>query len=164
VLEYSTWALAFCGKLDQAQALAARWKKLRPLDTVVNQISLPTLQALIQIRRGNSREAIEILQPVIRYERAAGFRCMFLRGLTYLSLSDGKAASAELQKILNNRGLDSTSYLYPLAHLYLGRAAKLEGDLAKSRKAYQDFFVLWKDADSDVPILKEARTEYAKLP
>jgi tetratricopeptide (TPR) repeat protein len=163
VLDNSTWALGFCGKLDQAEKLAAEWKSLHPLNTVVNQISLPTQQALIEIRRGNNREAIEILQPVIPYERAAGFRCMYVRGLAYLSLSNSQAASAEFQKIIDNRGLDVVSLLYPLSHLNLGRAARLEGDLAKGRKAYQDFLALWKDADPDIPILKEAKAEYAKL-
>ena len=163
VLNHSAWALGFCGKLDQAEKLAAEWKNLRPLDSVVNRISLPTQQALIEIRRGNYREAIDILQPVIPYERAAGFRCMYVRGLAYLSLSNGQAASAEFQKIVDNRGLDVVSPLYPLSYLNLGRAAKLEGDLAKSRKAYQDFLALWKDADPDIPILKDARAEYAKL-
>jgi tetratricopeptide (TPR) repeat protein len=163
VLDTSTWALGYCGKLDQAEKLAAEWKNLRPLDTVVTRISLPTQQALIETRRGNNREAIEILQPVIPYERAAGFKSMYVRGLAYLSLSDGRAASAEFQKISDNRGLDVMSLLYPLSYLNLGRAARLEGDLAKSRKAYQNFLALWKEADPDIPILKEARAEYAKL-
>jgi len=163
VLDNSTWALAFCGKFDQAESLAADWEQLRPLATSVNQISLPTLRAAIQIQRHNNSRAIEIMQPVIPYERALGFRCMSVRGLAYLGLGDGKAAMAEFEKILNNRGLDPLSIYYPLAHLGLGRAAKLEGDLPKSRKAYQDFFALWKDADPDIPILKEAKAEYEKL-
>ncbi len=163
VLDNSTWALALCGKFDQAESLAMDWKQLRPLATSVDQISLPTLRSAIQVQSNNNSRAIEIMQPVITYERALGFRCMFVRGLAYLGLSDGKAATAEFLKISNNRGLDPLSIYYPLAQLYLGRAAKLEGNLAKSRKAYQDFFALWKDADPDIPILKEAKTEYERL-
>jgi serine/threonine protein kinase/tetratricopeptide (TPR) repeat protein len=163
VLDNSTWALAFCRKFDQAESLASDWNQLRPLATSVNQVSLPTLHAAIQIQRGNNSRAIEIMQAVIPYERTLGFRCMFVRGLAYLGLNDGKSASSEFQRVLDSRGLDPFSIYYPLAHLCLGRAAKLQGDLAKSRKAYQDFFALWKDADPDTPILKEAKAEYAKL-
>jgi tetratricopeptide (TPR) repeat protein len=163
VLDNSTWALAFCGKFDQAESLATDWKQLRPLATSVNQILLPTLRAAIQVQRKDNRQAIEIMQPVIPYERAIGFRCMVVRGLAYLGLGDGKAATAEFEKISNNRGLDPLSIYYPLAQFHLGRAAKLEGNLEKSRRAYQDFLALWKDADPDIPILKAAKAEYEKL-
>jgi serine/threonine protein kinase len=76
---------------------------------------------------------------------------------------EAKAASAEFQKILDHRGLAPLDIRFPMAYLYLGRSAKLEGDLAKSRKAYQDFLALWKDADPEIPILKEAKAEYEKL-
>jgi len=88
---------------------------------------------------------------------------MFLSGQAYLGLGDGRAASAEFQKILDHRGLAPLDIRYPIAYLYLGRSARLEGDLAKSRKAYEDFLALWKDADHDIPILKEAIIEYEKL-
>ena len=88
---------------------------------------------------------------------------MFVLGLAYLGMKDGKAAMIEFQKILNNRGLDPLSMGYPLAHLNVGRASKLDGEIEKSRKAYQDFFSFWKGADPDIPILKEAKAEYAKL-
>jgi len=117
----------------------------------------------MELHRGNHDKAIQILMPVLPYERAAGFNAMFLRGQAYLGLGDGKSVAAEFQKIVNNRGLDSLSIFYPLAYLNLGRAARLEGDMAKSRKAYQDFFALWKDADPDIPILKEAKAEYEML-
>ena len=88
---------------------------------------------------------------------------MFLRGQAYLGLGDGKAASAEFQKILDHRGLAPLDIRYPMAYLYLGRSAKMEGALAKSRKVYEDFLALWKDADPDIPILKGAHAEYEKL-
>jgi hypothetical protein len=84
-------------------------------------------------------------------------------GLAYLRLKAGNEAAAEFQKMLENRGQAPLLALYPLAGLGLARAAALTGDLSKSRKAYQDFLALWKDADSDIPILQEAKQEYAKL-
>ena len=87
----------------------------------------------------------------------------YTRGQAYLKLRKGAEAAAEFQKILDHRGWDPISYLYPLAHLGLARAAALTGDVAGSRKAYQDFLALWKDADADLPILIEAKKEYAAL-
>jgi tetratricopeptide (TPR) repeat protein len=126
-------------------------------------IWIPIIQASTELERRNFQNAIDLLQPVIRYERAVEFRAMTLRGRAYLGLSDGKAAMAEFEKILNNRGLAPLSIYYPLAHVYLARAARLAGDTSRSKKAYQDFLALWKDADPDIPILKEARAEYEKL-
>ena len=88
---------------------------------------------------------------------------MFVRGEAYLRLGDGAKAAAEYRKILDNRGINITSPLYPLARLGSGRAYALQGDKTKAKAAYQDFFAMWEDADSDVPILKEAKAEYAKL-
>jgi eukaryotic-like serine/threonine-protein kinase len=94
---------------------------------------------------------------------AVNYWPMHVRGEAFLRVHDGAKSAAEYQKILDHRGLSPTSPLYSLAHLGLGRAYALQGDTAKARTAYQDFFVLWKDADSDVPILKQAKAEYAKL-
>ncbi len=115
------------------------------------------------MRCGSAAQAIEQLQPVSRYEAAAEFWPQYLRGLAYLNLKRGAEAAAEFQKILDHRGESPLSPLYPLAHLGLARAAALAGDTAKSRKAYEDFFALWKDADTDIPILQQARQEYEKL-
>lgn len=117
----------------------------------------------MELRRGHFGKAVQILMPVLPYERAAGFDAMFLRGQAYLGLGDGKSAAVEFEKIVNNRGLDSLSVFYPLAYLNLGRAAKLLGDIPRSRKAYQDFFALWNDADPDLPVCIEAKAEYEKL-
>ncbi len=157
-------AFALSGRFDEAESLANEWKKMqRPLATVPNKITYPIMQAGIQLQRKNYANVIRILQPVTPYERAGGFSAMFLRGQAYLGLGEGKSAAAEFQKMVDNRGLSSLDVRYPLAYFYLGRAAKLEGDIAKSRKAYQDFLALWKDADPDIPVLKEARAEYEKL-
>jgi len=163
VLEFSAEALACCGRFPEAEALAEERKNLSPLDTRVNKIWLPTLHAFIQYQQHNYSQAIDILRPVLPLERGLGFRPMYIRGLAYLRLGDEKAAAAEFEKITNNRGRNPLSPYFPLAHLQLARAAKLGGDVTRSRKAYQDFFALWKDADPDIPILKEAMTEYAKL-
>jgi eukaryotic-like serine/threonine-protein kinase len=88
---------------------------------------------------------------------------VYLRGESYLAAKDGSAAITEFQKILDHSGVVGNEPIGPLAHLGLGRAYALSGDSAKAKTAYQDFFALWKNADPDVPILKEAKAEYAKL-
>lgn len=90
-------------------------------------------------------------------------RPAYVRGLAYLRGRAGAEAMAEFQKIIAHRGVVAVSALYPLAHLGLARAAALFGDTAKSRKAYEDFFALWKDADPDIPVLQQAKQEYDKL-
>jgi hypothetical protein len=87
----------------------------------------------------------------------------YLRGEAYLQLHKGKEATAEFQKLLDHRGIVLNFPLGALAHLGLGRGSALQGDNAKARTAYQDFFALWKDADRDIPILMAAKSEYAKL-
>jgi hypothetical protein len=88
---------------------------------------------------------------------------VFIRGQAYLAAHSGTAAAAEFQKFLDYRGITINFPLGALAHLQLGRAYALSGNTAKARTAYQDFFALWKDADPDIPILKEAKAEYAKI-
>ena len=87
----------------------------------------------------------------------------YVRGQAFLRQKDGAKAAAEFQNILDHRGLEPTSELYPLAHLNLARAYTMQGDMTKARTAYQDFFAIWKDADEDLPILREAKAEYGKL-
>ncbi len=113
-------------------------------------------------------EAVQLLEALRPYEfgtgpRATGATPVFLRGMAYLKLHDGAKAAAEFQRILDHRGAVGFGLEYPLAHLNLGRAYALQGDAAKAKTAYQDFFAAWKDADPDLPILKTARTEYDKL-
>jgi tetratricopeptide (TPR) repeat protein len=163
---YSAYALALCGKLDQAELLAEEWKKtIRPLDTVENKMRYPVLQAQIQLLRKNYGNAIQILQPVLQYERGSGsgWYARYVRAQAYLGLGDNKAAAVEFQKILDHRGFSPLYVIYPLSHLYLGRALNRQGDKTRARIAYQNFFALWKDADPDIPIWKEAQAEYAKL-
>ncbi len=103
------------------------------------------------IRGTNHAQTIQLLQSAARYDRIGDYWPQHLRGQAYW-LSTRAEAAAEFQKTLDRRRLATTSFLYPLAHLGLTRAAVLTGDSAKARKAYQDFLALWKDADPDIPI------------
>ena len=94
----------------------------------------------------------------------AEFVPVYVRGEAYLAAHRGKEAVTEFQKILDHRGIVLNEPIGALAHLQLGRAYAMQGDTAKARSAYQDFLTLWKDADPDIPILKQAKAEYAKLP
>jgi len=105
------------------------------------------------------------LRPAGRFElgNIAGFWLTYIRGEVYLRQKSGNDAAAAFQKIIDHRGIEPISPLYPLAHLGLARASVLSGDTAKARKEYQDFLALWKDADADLPVLQQAKDEYAKL-
>jgi len=156
-------SLALCGDIAQFQSYLDELAKTRPKDTLNNAIWIPTVRAILEIRHGNDAHAIELLQEANGYGGAGFFWPDYMRGQAYLGEHKGAEAAAEFQRILDHRGWDPSSPLYPLAHLGLARAAVLQGDTAKARKAYQDFFALWKDADPDLPILVEAKKEYEKL-
>jgi serine/threonine protein kinase/tetratricopeptide (TPR) repeat protein len=156
-------ALALCGDAAQAQAQNDEAVKRYPKNTLVNEVYSPLIRAAIDLQRGNRTQAIQMLQAVSRYEGVSFYYQNYLRGQAYLGEGKGAEAAREFQTILDHRGWSPLSPLYPLAHLGLARAATLAGDMAKSRKAYQDFFALWKDADTDIPILIEAKKEYEKL-
>jgi tetratricopeptide (TPR) repeat protein len=153
---------ALCGD-SQAQSLIDELAKQRPSDTIVNGIWLPSIRAAVELQRGNVSGAIDQLQPVLRYEGAAGFWPQYIRGQAFLKLNKGTEAATEFQKILDQRGQDPISVLCPLADIGLARAAALNGDESTSRKAYEDFLAVWKDADPDLSILRQARLELAKL-
>lgn len=156
-------AMALCGEPGKAQTYADEGAKQFPTNTLVNAVWLPAIRAAIEMRRKNPAQAIRLLQSANRYDRVGLFFPEYLRGQAYLAQGAGGEAAAEFQKILDRRGLAPLSVLYPLAHLGIARAAVLQGDPAKARTAYQNFFVLWKDADPDLPILIEAKAEYEKL-
>ena len=156
-------SLALCGEAARAQALLDEAVKLYPKHTIVNEINLPLIRAALELQRGNRTQAIQILQAANRYESVSNFYQNYLRGQAYLGERNGAVAASEFQKILDHRGWAPTSPLYSLAHLGLARAAMLQGDMAKARKSYQDFFALWKDADTDLPVLIEAKKEYEKV-
>ncbi len=158
-------ALATAGDAAQASALADEISKEFPVDTFVVNVWVPSIRAQVEIGRGHPEKAIVLLQPATGYEFGWPARLMpsYVRGQAYLQMHKGKEAAEQFQNILNRRGICGTIPTCSLAHLGLGRARALSGDNAGARTAYQDFFALWKDADPDVPILKEAKAEYAKL-
>jgi tetratricopeptide (TPR) repeat protein len=158
-------AFARAGDSARAEALAAEITKERPSDTIANVYVLPTIRAAVELDRNNPGKALEILQPVQPYDlsNVRGMLSAYERGQAYLQLRQGNEAAAEFQKLLDHPGVVLNSVLGALAHLQLGRAYAVAGDAGKARAAYQDFFALWKDADPDIPILKQAKAEYAKL-
>ena len=165
-------ALARAGDATQAAKIADELVKRYPEDTLVSTYWLPSIRASIEISRNNPEKALEILQAVGPYEFGApapspNVQAMmyptYVRAQAYLAMKKGKEAAAEYQKIIDRRTLVANFITGPLAHLGLGRAYALAGDNAQAKTAYQDFFALWKDADPDVPILKDAKAEYAKL-
>jgi eukaryotic-like serine/threonine-protein kinase len=105
------------------------------------------------------------LRPASRFDLGGdlNFWPIYVRSLVQQRAKEGKEASAEFQKIIDHHGINPTTPEYALAHVGLARAYALQGDTAKARTAYQDFFALWKDADADIPILQQAKSEYAKL-
>ena len=167
-------ALARAGDTAGAEKLAAELDKTFPLDTLVQRYWLPTIRAAVALQRKDPNRAVELLkvastielgQPVVLIV----YLCpAYLRGEAYLMLHDGNRAAAEFQKFIDHYGLVGNFQWGALARLGLARAyaldvAKDPAARDKARAAYQDFLTLWKDADPDIPILKEAKAEYAKL-
>jgi eukaryotic-like serine/threonine-protein kinase len=142
-----------------------------PEDTVVQFSYLPTIKALEEINLGNPVKAVEILETARPYELGSPSNIsmslsmypVYVRGLAYLSAKHGTEAATEFQKILTHRGIVQTELIGGLARLGLARAYAIQGDTSKARAGYRDFLTLWKDADPDVPILKQSKAEYAKL-
>jgi len=161
--------LARTGDAPRAKALGEELEKTYPTNTLMKLYWLPTINAAIEVSKNNSSEALVDLEPAAPYELGqAGVFINYLypayvRGQIYLLAHNGTAAAAEFQKLLDHRGIVGNFVTGALAHLQIGRAYAMAGDTAKAKAAYQDFFVLWKDADPDIPILKEAKAEYAKL-
>ena len=158
-------ALARAGDTVGAEKLAAELEKTSPLDTMVQRYWLPTIRASVALERNDPNRAIELLKVVspIELGDAGNLLPVYLRGEAYLMLHDGNRAAAEFQKFIDHRGLVTNFPWGALARLGLARAYAMQGDTAKARAAYQDFLILWKDADPDIPILKAAKAEYAKL-
>jgi tetratricopeptide (TPR) repeat protein len=157
-------ALAFAGDTARAQGLADELARRFPEDTIVQFSYLPTIHAQLALSRNDSSKAIEALQTAAPYELGSGgLYPVFVRGEAHLAVHQGSEAAPEFQKILDHRGIVLNSPIGALAHLGLARAYVLQGDTAKAKSAYQDFFALWKDADPDIPILKQAKAEYEKL-
>jgi eukaryotic-like serine/threonine-protein kinase len=154
--------LALAGETKKALVEAGDVAKRRPDDVLTQNVTVPALQAIVALNSGDATKAIELLKPANAYDKAQT-GVPYVRGPAYLKAGQGLEAALEFQKILALRNHAPSDPLMSLAHLGLGRAYALRHDFQKSRTAYQDFFALWKDADPDVPILKEAKAEYAKL-
>ena len=170
------FALALSGDSSRSQALAEDLSRRFREDTKVRFIYVPTILALVALNRSQPSKAVELLQTVISYEGgtpieggsefllgAGSFYPAYVRGLDYLAAHQGSEAAVEFQKILDHRGIVVSDPIGALAHLQLGRAYALSGNKTKARSAYQDFLTLWKAADPDIPILKQARAEFAKF-
>ena len=158
-------ALAITGDVSRSQTIMDDLGHRFPDDTIVHEVNIPCVRALGELNRKAPEKAIEALKAATPYELGAnqGLFPIFVRGLAYLQAKRGSEAAAEFQKIVDHRGILPTYPEHSLAKLGLGRAYAMTGDAARARAAYQDFFALWKDADPDIPILKEAKAEYAKL-
>jgi tetratricopeptide (TPR) repeat protein len=151
------------GDIREAAAAADDLSKRFPTDTLVVNLRVPAIRAAVEISRHEPSRAIELLQPAAPFDLADYSFAKYLRGLAYLAMRQGKEAGVEFQGLLESRWACLQSQACALAHLQLARAKVLTADNAGARTAYQDFFALWKDADPDIPILKEAKAEYAKL-
>ena len=167
-------ALAFAGDFSRSEALAGDLEKRFPEDTFAKFTYVPVLRALSALDRKKPTDSIEQLQIALPYELAVnglnyssflgGLYSAYVRGESLLAAHRYPEAAAEFQKILDHRGIVGADPIGVLAHLQLGRTFALSGDMAKAKLAYGEFFTVWKDADPDVPILVQAKTEYARLP
>ena len=173
-VEYAAaFALALSGDSSESQKLAEDLAKRFPEDTPVQFEYLPTLRALFALHDNAPSDAIESLQTALPYDLAmpgtaffakfGGLYPAYVRGQAYLETGRGREAAVEFQKVLDHRGIVLADPIGALAHLQLGRACVASGDVVRAKNAYQDFLTLWKDADPDIPILKQASAEHAEL-
>ena len=167
-MERGSFNLARVGDNAQAEALADELDRQYPVGTLMQNYTLPTIRAMIAINRKQPGRAVEMLEAALPYEMAmdsyADLQPAYVRGLAYLELGDGPKAAAEFQKLIANPGIVVNAVTGALAHLQLARAEVMSGDTEAARTEYQNFLAIWNDADPDTPILRQAKTEYAKLP
>jgi eukaryotic-like serine/threonine-protein kinase len=166
----SALALARSGETARAKTIVAELEKNYPSHTVLKVYWLPTIKAAVELDANNTAQSLVFLEAAAPYElggppqfQLGTLYPAYIRGQAYLAAHNGTAAAAEFQKFLDHRGIVINFPLGALAHLGLARAYALSGDTAKAKTAYNDFLTLWKDADPDIPILKQAKAEYAKL-
>jgi len=166
----SALALARAGDAVQAQKVSEGLNRDFPRHTIVQGYWVPSIRAAIELNAKKADRALEVLKTTAPYElsQSQPFNVgmmypAYLRGQAYLLARQGKEAAAEFQKIIDHRGIVLNFPLGALTRLGLARAYALQGDTAKARAAYQEFLTLWKDADPDIPILRQAKAEYANL-
>ena len=160
--------LARTGDEPGAEKLAAELEKSDPSNTVLMNYWLPVIRSAVQLRQGHAARAVSVLENAVPYELGnpspfGNLYPIYLRGQAYLLGQNGRAAAGEFQKMIDHSGIVLNYPTGALAFVQLGRAEALSGDMGKARTAYQDFFALWKSADANIPILKAAKAEYAKL-
>jgi eukaryotic-like serine/threonine-protein kinase len=160
--------LARTGETAQSRTILEALQKSEPTNTYLKVYWFPVIEASIEMAQQAPDRAIVALEPSLPYELGGpppgiAMYPPYLRGLAYLAQKNGPAAAAEFQKFLDHTGIVQNFLLGSLAHLQLGRAYTISGDTVKAKTAYQEFLTLWKDAAPDIPILKEAKAEYAKL-
>jgi len=167
---FAALALARVGETARAKRLVEELEKSYPSNTVLKLYWLPTVNAAIELKEGHSSQAVVLLEAAAPYElgwplplQVGTLYPAYLRGEAYLLAHDGAVAASEFQKLMDHRGIVTNFVTGALAHLQIGRAYATSGDTVKARTAYKDFFTLWKDADPDIPILRQAKTEYARL-
>jgi len=163
-------ALARVGETARARAMAGELEKSNPTNTVLKLYWFPTIKAAIEINGSDAAQVLQSLEAAAPYElgeppptQEGTLYPAYLRGQAYLLSHNGNAAAAEFQKLLDHRGIVVNFVTGALVRLQLARPYAMAADSAKAKSAYQDFFALWKDADPDIPILKQAKAEYAKL-
>jgi eukaryotic-like serine/threonine-protein kinase len=157
--------MALNGQSSEARQLMDRLLRENPSDTLLNAVDAPVVVAASQLKNGQADRALLSLQAVKPYEfgRHAGLLPNYLRAMAYLRLRKANEAAAEFTAVLDHHGVEPLAITWELSQLGLARAYAIQGDSAKARSAYKDFLTLWKDADPDIPILKQAKAEYAKL-
>jgi tetratricopeptide (TPR) repeat protein len=164
-LERAARALALCGASAEVQALTSELAARFPNATLTNRIHLPLTGAALALRRGNAGRALELLDAVKPYDLAPAAELWppYLRGLAHLQQKNPRAAANEFQMVVDSRGAAPLSMLYPLARLGLARSEAMVHETAAARNAYQEFLSLWRSADQNLPLLREAREEFARL-
>ncbi len=167
---FAAIALARIGETARAKALVDDLEKNYSTNTILKLYWLPTARAAIELNKGDWSQVLRVLEAAAPYElgtppplQVGTIYPAYLRGQTYLLAHNGNAAVAEFQKIIDHRGIALNFVTASVAHLQIARAYAMAGDTVKAKAAYQDFLNLWKDAEPDIPVLKEAKAEYAKL-
>jgi len=164
-LEHAGRALAICGAERDALELSGELAKGFPEAIFTNRLAIPVTAAAVAIQRGDGARALELLEPLRRFDHApsAEFWPVYLRGQAYLQLKNGPAAAAEFRNVIAHRGEVPASMLYPLSHLGLARASALANDTETARKSYEQFLTIWKTADAELGVVNQARSEQAAL-
>jgi tetratricopeptide (TPR) repeat protein len=157
--------LALTRQGAEARQVLDRLVLENPSDTLLNAVDAPVVLAAIQLESGHADEVLRTLEPVKPYEFGthAFFFPNYLRAMAYLQLRKAEEAAAEFRTVLDHRGVSPMSLAWTMSHLGLARAYALQGDIAKARATYQEFFALLKGGDSDIAVLKQATAEYARL-